>query len=29
MSPVNAMNYLLDEMRRDKTNADLIRRLAG
>jgi len=29
MSPVNAMNYLLDEMRRDKTNTDLIRRLAG
>jgi transcription termination factor Rho len=27
MSPVNAMNDLLDEMRRDKTNAELIRRL--
>jgi len=29
MSPVNAMNYLLDEMRRDKVNADLIRRLGA
>jgi len=29
MSPVNAMNQLLDEMRRDKTNAELIRRLGA
>ncbi|HZE76755.1 MAG TPA: transcription termination factor Rho [Gemmatimonadales bacterium] len=29
MSPVNAMNDLLNEMRRDKTNAELIRRLGA
>src|SRR5262245_2147821 len=29
MSPVNAMTDLLDEMRRDRTNADLVRRLGA
>jgi transcription termination factor Rho len=29
MSPVNAMTDLLDEMRRDRTNADLVRRLSA
>lgn len=29
MSPVNAMSDLLDEMRRDKTNADLVHRIAA
>lgn len=29
MSPVNAMSDLLDEMRRDKANADLVRRIAA
>jgi transcription termination factor Rho len=29
MSAANAMSYLLDEMRRDKANGDLVRRIAG
>jgi len=29
MSSVNAMSDLLDEMRRDKANADLVRRIAA